>query len=84
MTAMAILATVVDTEALWQTIAAAFVAGIGVTLAFSLAVLGLSSFVEASRDGRSAAALAFAALTAVALAATAAAIVAGLVVMTSG
>jgi hypothetical protein len=84
MTAMAVLATVVDTEALWQAIAAAFVAGIGVTLAFSLAVLGLSGFVEASRDGRSAAAFAFGALTVAGLLATAGVIAAGLIVMTSG
>ena len=45
------LATVVDTEALLKTVAAAFVAGVGVTLIFSLAILGAARFAELSRDG---------------------------------
>lgn len=77
------LATVVDTHALWQTIVAAIVAGVGVALAFSLAILGMAGFVEASRDGRNVAAVAFGVLTAAGLAVTAGAIVAGLIVMTS-
>jgi hypothetical protein len=84
MSALPTIATVVDTEALWQTIVAAFVAGITVTVAFSLAILGIARFVEASRDGRSAAAIGFGVLTAAGLLVTAGAIVAGLVVMASG
>ena len=84
MTGLAMLATVVDTQALWQTIVAALVAGVGVTLSFSLAILGMAAFIEASRDGRSATAAAFGILTAVGLVVTAGAVVAGLIVMTSG
>jgi hypothetical protein len=83
MSASTLFATVVDTEALWQSVVAAFVAGVGVTLAFSFAVLGLSGFVDANRDGRSAVALAFAILTVAGLVVTAGSLVAGLIVMTS-
>jgi hypothetical protein len=79
----ALLATVVDTGALLKTIAAAFVAGVGITLAFSLAILGATRFVELRRDGRSAEAGAFALLGAVALVACIVAIVFGMVVMLS-
>ena len=46
------LATLVDTGALLKTVAAAFVAGVGVTLIFSLAILGAARFAELSRDER--------------------------------
>jgi hypothetical protein len=77
------LATVVDTEALWQTIVAAFVAGVGTTLVFSIAILGAARFVEANREGRSFEAALFAALGFLGLAATVAAIVVGVIVMTT-
>ncbi len=77
------LATVVDTEALLKTVAAAFVAGVGVTMIFSLAILGATRFAELSRDGRPVAAASSGALTIVALAAAAAAVTFGIVVMTS-
>ena len=77
------LATVIDTKALWETIVAALVAGLGVTLAFSLALLGVARFIDQSRDGRTAVAVASAAFAGVALAAVAAAIVLGIVVTTS-
>jgi hypothetical protein len=80
---MRMLATLVDTHALWQTIVAAFVAGVGVTLVFSLAILGAARFADASRDGRGGAATLFGALALLALTATAAAIVIGVIVMTS-
>jgi hypothetical protein len=76
------LATVVDTNALLRTVIAAFVAGVGVTLIFSLAILGAARFAELSRDGRQAAAVAFGALTVVALAAAAALVTIGIIVMT--
>jgi hypothetical protein len=78
-----LLATVVDTKALLETIAAALGAGIGVTFAFSLAILGGAGFVERGRDGRTASALAFGALAVFALLVCAAAAVLGIVVMTS-
>ena len=76
------LATIVDTEALLKTIVAAFIAGVGVTLIFSLAILGASRFVDLSRDGRSAGAIAFGALTVVALLAALVAVAVGIIVMT--
>lgn len=75
------LATAVDTNALWQAILAAFVAGVGTTLLFSLAILGAARSAEANREGRSLEAAAFATLGVLGLLATAAAIVAGVVVM---
>ncbi len=77
------LATIVDTEALWQTVVAAFIAGVGTTLVFSLAILGAARFGEASRDGRSLEAACYAVLGALGLMATVAAIVVGVVVMTT-
>ena len=77
------LATIVDTNALWQTIAAAFVAGVGTILVFLLAILGAARFGDASRDGRTIQAAAFATLGVLALLATVAAIVVGVIVMTT-
>jgi hypothetical protein len=77
------IATIVDTDALWQTIAAALVAGIGTTLVFSLAILGVARFAEASRDGRSLVSALFAGLALLGLLATAAAIAFGVIVMTT-
>jgi hypothetical protein len=77
------LATVVDGKALWQTVVYAAAAGIGVTFAFSLALLGAARSLDLSRDGRTAAAAFSAVLAAIALAVVAAAIVLGIVVMTT-
>ena len=77
------IATVIDTEALWQTTVAAFIAGVGITFVFSLAILGIARFSEASREGRSFEAAAFGALAVVGLLATGAGVVAGVIVMTS-
>jgi hypothetical protein len=77
------LATIVDTGALLKTVAAAFVAGVGVTLIFSLAILGATRFAEMNRDERPVAAVSFGALAIVALAAAAAAVTIGIIVMAS-
>ncbi len=77
------IATIVDTKALWETVAAAFVAGVGTTIVFSLAILGATRFAEANREGRALHATLFGVLTAFGLLATVAAIVFGVVVMTS-
>ena len=80
----AVLATaIVDTSALLKVIVASLVAGIGVTAAFSLAIMGATQFTEMRRDGRGVEAAAFAGIALVALAASAAAVVFGLIVMTS-
>ena len=76
------LATIVDTAALLKTVVAAFIAGVGVTLIFSLAILGASRFVDLSRDGRSAGAIAFGALAVVALVAVLVVVAVGIIVMT--
>jgi hypothetical protein len=76
------LATIVDTGALLKTVVAAFIAGVGVTLIFSLAILGASRFVDRSRDGRPVAAVAFGTLGLVALVAAVAAVTLGIIVMT--
>jgi hypothetical protein len=78
-----VFATIVDTSALWQTIAAAFVAGVGTTLVFSLAILGVARFTEASREGRPVHSAAFAGLAVLGFLATVAAIVFGVIVMTA-
>ena len=77
------IATIVDTSALWQTVVAAFVAGVGTTLVFSLAILGVARFSEANREGRALESALFAGLAVIGLLVTAAAIVAGVIVMTS-
>ena len=77
------IATIVDTKALWETVVAAFVAGVGTTIVFSLAILGAARFAEANREDQRFSAAMFAALTVIGLLATAAAIIVGVIVMTS-
>jgi hypothetical protein len=77
------LATLVDTTALWETVVAAFVAGVGTTVVFSFAILGIARLAEANRQGRSLEAVLFGALATLGLLATAAAIVFGVIVMTT-
>lgn len=79
----AVLATVVDTKALWQTVVFALGAGIGVTFAFSLALLGAARFIDQSRDGRTVAAATSAVLAVIALAVVGTAVVVGIIVMTT-
>ncbi len=78
-----LLATVVDTKALWQTVVAAVVAGLGTTFVFSLAILGAARFAEATRNGRAGEATIFGGLAILALLGTAAAVVVGVIVMTT-
>jgi hypothetical protein len=79
----AFLATIVETKDLLETVVASVVAGVGVTTVFSLAIWGGARFADLSREGRSLAAGAAAALSGLALLATLAAVVVGIVVMTS-
>ena len=79
----ALLATIVDTNALWQTIVYALAASVGGTLVFSLGIHGATKFGDHSRDGRVLTATLFGALAVLGLLATAAAIVIGVIVMTS-
>ncbi|HKH65422.1 MAG TPA: hypothetical protein VKA35_08165 [Solirubrobacterales bacterium] len=77
------IAEIVHTDELLQTIAASVVAGVGVTFAFSVGIWGAGQFIELSRNERPVAATAALALGGLALACVAAAIVIGIVVMTS-
>jgi hypothetical protein len=73
-----ILATVVDWASLGKTALAALVAGTGITLAFSLAILGTARAADLRRDGRAAAAAIALALGLVALAVSLAGVTVGL------
>lgn len=75
-------AEIVDVGALWKTIVAAIVAGVGITLAFSLALLGYVRASDAHGERRGGITVAWALVAAVGLAACIAGIVLGLIVMT--
>jgi len=77
-----VIATIVHTDELLQTVLASVVAGIGVTFLFSLGIWGAGQFAELSRSERPVAATAALAVGAVALVCVGAAIVIGIVVMT--
>lgn len=77
------LATVVDWSAVLKTVVGSFVAGVGITLIFSVAIFGAARFAELNRDEKPVSATAFAALSVVALAAVAVVVVAGVIVMTT-
>lgn len=77
------MATIVQSKELVETVIASFVAGVGMTGAFSLAIWGGIRFVDLNRNGRSLAAGAAAVLGVLALTVTLAAVVTGIVVMTS-
>ena len=77
------MATIVETKELIETVIASLVAGVGVTAVFSMAIWGGARFVDFSRDGRPVAAAAAVAVSVLALGTTLAAVVFGIVVMTS-
>ena len=77
------IATIVHTDELLQTVAASIIAGIGVTFLFSLGIWGAGQFVELSRGERPVAAMAALVVGGVSLVGVAAAIVIGIIVMTS-
>jgi len=76
------IATIVHTDELLQTIAASVIAGIGVTFLFSLGIWGAGQFTELSRSERPVAATAAALVGAVALLCVAGAVATGIIVMT--
>jgi hypothetical protein len=78
-----VLATIVDWETLGQVAVASLLAGVGVTTAFSFAIMGATRMVDMRRQGRSVEAGAYAALLILGLAASAAAIAFGVIVMTA-
>jgi hypothetical protein len=80
---MSVAGKVVEWHQLFQVVYASLGAALGVTIAFSATVAGLTRFAEARRSGRGAAASAWAVLAALGLAVCATAIVLGIVVMTT-
>ena len=77
------MSTIVDTATLGEIVGISLLAAVGVTAAFSVAILGASRFAEMRRDGRAVEAACFGAVTALALAACLGAIVFGIVVIQS-
>jgi|GraSoiStandDraft_4_1057263.scaffolds.fasta_scaffold671981_2 hypothetical protein len=75
------LATVIETKALLDTVIASLVAGIGVTAVFAILVFGVTRSAEMARDERPAAATAAGTLAVVSFLIVAGAIVLGIVVM---
>jgi hypothetical protein len=75
-------AEIVETKELVQTVVFAFVAGVGVTVIFSVAIWGVARFVDLSQEDRPLAAGAAALTACVALSVVLAAIVIGVIVMT--
>jgi hypothetical protein len=77
------LAVIVETEDLLQTVLASVVAGVGITVVFSIAIWGAARFVDLSRSERPVAAATAGALGGLALIATLSSVVVGILVMTS-
>jgi hypothetical protein len=83
MSAPGLIGSIVDWGELGLTVAAATVAALGITAAFSLAILGMAQFIERRREGDAVAATGAAVLAFAGLAVCAVGIVFGLVVMLS-
>ena len=77
------MATIVDTQALLETVLYSLLAGVGVTLIFSIAIFGMARFAELGREGRTPTALVFGTLAVIAILAFCAAITLGIIVMTT-
>jgi hypothetical protein len=74
-------ASIVDWDALLTVVWASAAAGVGVTAAYGLVILGTTRAVDLSRDGRGREALVFGAVGAVGIVLVIAAIVLGIVVL---
>lgn len=79
---MTLVATVVEWGELGKTVLAAGIGGVGVTVIYAVAVLGVARWSDLRRDERPVAAAVAASTALLALAAFAVAIVLGLIVMT--
>lgn len=75
-------ATIVETKELLETVAVSVIAGVGVTIVFSIAVYGATRFADLSRDQRPIAATAAVVTAVFAFAVCVAAVVVGIVAMT--
>jgi hypothetical protein len=78
------IAEIVDGAALVEMLWASLVAGIGVTLVFSVAIHGAARALDAGRDGRTVEAVVFGLVGALALAVVLAGVVVGVIVMMQG
>ena len=76
------IATIVEWEAVLDTVLASVVAGVGVTFVFSLAIWGVARFVDYNRLERPLAAGAAGFVAVLGLLATMAAVAIGIIVMT--
>ncbi len=77
------VATIVETKNLLETIAASLIAGVGVTMAFSFVIFGVTRSADMARNERPLLATAAGGLAVLGGAAVVAAIVFGIIVMTS-
>jgi hypothetical protein len=75
------LATLVDTKALLQSVLASVIAGIGISTAFAILIFGISRSADLARNERVALATAAGTLAALAFLVVAGSIVLGIVVM---
>jgi hypothetical protein len=78
-----IVAKIIDGHAAWQAVWTAAVSGIGVTVVFSLAVLGATRSTDLRRDDRPAESVLFALLAVAGLAATIGAVVYAITLITT-
>jgi len=76
------VATVVETKELLETVAASLIAGVGVTAAFSIVIFGVTRSADMTRDDRPLLATFAGGLAVIAGLAVVAAIVFGIIVMT--
>jgi len=76
------LATVIETKELLQTVAASLIAGVGITAAFAILIFGVTRSADMVRSERPLLATAAGALAAIALLVVITSIVLGIVVMT--
>ncbi len=77
------MAVVVETKELLETVVASLVAGVGITVVFSVAIWGVGRFADLSRNERPVAAGAAATLAVLAGLITLATVVLGIVIMSS-
>lgn len=77
------MAVLVETKELLQTVVVSLVAGVGITVVFSVAIWGTARFADLNRNERPLAAGAAAAVAGLAALATVAALVYGIVIMTN-
>jgi len=78
-----IIAKIIDPHAAWQAIWTAAVAGVGVTVVFSIAVLGATRATDLRRDDRAGQAALFLGLGLLGFAATIAAVVYAITLITT-